>query len=85
MIKFILDDKQKRLDDFRPIIVKKICREFDYLISEYKKAYNTDKFDKYDLYDFSWKCPGRLKIKNFPRNAFFSSYKLYIKTKEKIH
>ncbi len=85
MIKSVLDDKQKRLDDYHQIIYKNIYREFDYLISEYKKAYNTDKYDKYDLYDFTWQCPGRLKIKNFQRNGFYSAYKLYIKIKEKIH
>lgn len=37
MIKLI-DDKQKRLDDFRPIIVEKIYRECDHFISEYKNA-----------------------------------------------
>ena len=53
--------------------------EFDYLISEYIKAYGTTDFDKYDLYDFTWKARGNLKIKNMPRNAFFSLYKIYTK------
>ena len=78
MIKAIIDDNQKRLDDYKTIIHKNIYKEFDYLISQYKKTYNTDKFDKYDLYDFTWVCPGMLKIKNYPRNAFFSAYKLYL-------
>jgi len=73
-----LNDKQKRLNDFRPkVVIKNIYPEFEYLISEYKKAYNTDKFDKYDLYDFTWDCHGRLKNKNFQRNGFFSANKIY--------
>ncbi len=82
MIKAIIDDNQKRLDDYKTIINKNIYKEFDYLISQYKKAYNTDKFDKYDLYEFTWVCPGRIKIKNYQRNAFFSAYNSYLKIKK---
>ena len=82
MIKAIIDDNQKRLDDYKAIINKNIYKEFDYLISQYKKAYNTDKFDKYDLYEFTWVCPGRIKIKNYQRNAFFSAYNSYLKIKK---
>ena len=82
MIKSVFDSKQKRLDDYHQIIYKNIYKEFDYLISEYKKAYNTDKYDKYDLYDFTWNVHGRLRIKNMPRNAFFSAYKIYEKIKK---
>ena len=71
---------QATLEDFRP--QKKIVREFDYLIHEYIKAYGTDNYDKYDLYDFTWKCGGRMRIKNMPRNAFFSSYKIYLRSKK---
>jgi hypothetical protein len=71
---------QATLEDFRP--QKKIVREFDYLIHEYIKAYGTDDYDKYDLYDFTWKCGGRMRIKNMPRNAFFSSYKIYQRSKK---
>ena len=72
---------QATLEDFRP--KRKIFQEFDYLISEYIKAYGTDDYDKYDLYDFTWKCGGRMRIKNMPRNAFFSSYRVYLKLKER--
>jgi hypothetical protein len=83
MIKSALNEKQRRLEDFSKPIYKKIYREFDYLIAEYKKAYNTDKFDRYDLYDFTWEVHGSLKIKNMPRCAFFSSFLIYQKTKAK--
>ena len=72
---------QATLEDFRP--KRKIFQEFDYLISEYIKAYGTDNYDKYDLYDFTWKCGGRMRIKNMPRNAFFSGYRVYLKLKER--
>ena len=71
---------QATLEDFRP--KRKIFQEFDYLISEYIKAYGTDKYDKYDLYDFTWVIRGNLKIKNMQRNAFFSTYALYLKLKK---
>ena len=71
---------QARLEDFRP--KRKIFREFDFLISEYIRAYGTDKYDKYDLYDFTWKCPGRMRIKTMPRNGFFAVYRLYLKSRE---
>ena len=70
---------QATLEDFRP--KRKIFQEFDYLIQEYIKAYGTDDYDKYDLYDFTWKCGGRMRIKNMPRNAFFSVYRQYLKDK----
>ena len=72
---------QATLEDFRP--KRKIFQEFDYLIQEYIKAYGTDDYDKYDLYDFTWKCPGRMRIKNMQRNAFFSSYRVYLKLKDR--
>ena len=71
---------QATLEDFRP--KRKIFQEFDYLIQEYIKAYGTDDYDKYDLYDFTWKCPGRLRIKTMPRNGFFAVYRLYLKSRE---
>ena len=71
---------QATLEDFRP--KRKIFQEFDFLISEYIKAYGTDKYDKYDLYDFTWKCPGRMRIKTMPRNGFFAVYRLYLKSRE---
>ena len=71
---------QATLEDFRP--KRKIFREFDFLISEYIKAYGTDKYDKYDLYDFTWKVRGSLKIKNMPRNGFFAVYRRYLISKE---
>ncbi|WP_298279323.1 hypothetical protein [Ferroplasma sp.] len=70
---------QATLEDFRP--KRKIFQEFDYLIQEYIKAYGTDNYDKYDLYDFTWVIRGNLKIKNMPRNAFFSIYRRYLKAK----
>jgi hypothetical protein len=72
---------QATLEDFRP--KRKIFQEFDYLIQEYIKAYGTDDYDKYDLYDFTWVIRGNLKIKNMPRNAFFSLYKVYTKITDK--
>lgn len=71
---------QLTLEGFRP--KSKIFQEFDFLISEYIKAYGTDKYDKYDLYDFTWEVRGNLKIKNMPRNGFFSVYKRYLKSKD---
>ena len=71
---------QATLEDFRP--KRKIFREFDFLVSEYIRAYGTDKYDKYDLYDFTWKCPGRMKIKTMTRNGFFAVYRLYLKSRE---
>ena len=71
---------QATLEDFRP--KRKIFREFDFLVSEYIRAYGTDNYDKYDLYDFTWKVRGSLKIKNMPRNGFFSVYKRYLISKE---
>ncbi|KJE49620.1 MULTISPECIES: hypothetical protein [Acidiplasma] len=73
----------KRLADYRTIIHKNIYKDLDYSISQYKKVYNTDKSDKYDLYEFTWECPGKLKIKNYPKNAFFSMYRLYVMMKGK--
>ena len=67
---------QATLEDFRP--KRKIFQEFDYLISEYIKAYGTDKYDKYSLYDFTWKCPGRMRIKSMQRNGFFAAYRFYL-------
>ena len=72
---------QARLEDFRP--KRKIFREFDFQISEYIRAYGTDKYDKYDLYDFTWKVRGSLKIKNMPRNGFFAVYRRYLISKGK--
>ena len=71
---------QATLEDFRP--KRKIFQEFDFLISEYIKAYGTDKYDKYDLYDFTWKFPGRMRIKTMTRNGFFAVYRLYLKSRE---
>lgn len=74
--------KQRRLDEFKPVIFHRIKDEFDYLIREYEKEYNTDKYDKYDLYDFTWKVRGNLRIKNIPRNGFYSAYHCYQKIKK---
>ena len=57
---------QATLEDFRPKRVRAV-QEIDYLVKAYIRAYGTDKFDKYDLYDFTWKCGGRMRIKNMPR------------------
>ena len=72
---------QATLEDFRPKRVRAV-QEIDYLVKEYIRAYGTDKFDKYDLYDFTWKCPERLRIKKMPRNGFFAVYRLYLKSRE---
>lgn len=73
---------QATLYDFKPKRARAV-HEIEYLISEYIKAYGTDKYDKYDLYDFTWKCPGRLRIKALPRNGFFSAYRIYLKSRER--
>ncbi len=71
---------QARLEDFKnqKSYQHRFVREFDFLISEYIKTYGTDEFDKYELYDFTWKVRGSLKIKNMQRNAFFATYRLYL-------
>ena len=75
---------QATLEDFRPKRVRAV-QEIDYLVKEYIRAYGTDKFDKYDLYDFTWKCRGRMKIKNMQRNGFFAAYRFYLVDKARRH
>ncbi|WMT50833.1 MAG: hypothetical protein RE471_07595 [Ferroplasma sp.] len=74
---------QATLEEFRPR--GKIFQEFDYLIREYIRSTGTDNFDKYDLYDFTWKCPGRMRIKSMQRNGFFAVYRLYLVDKARRH
>ena len=89
MIKAIIDDNQKRLDDFnyRPakkFYEKKIFREYKFLEDLYKEKYHTDNFDVYDLYDLTFSIKTRFAIKNSPMNAFVANYKIYLKMKNKI-
>jgi hypothetical protein len=88
MIKSILDDKQKRLDDFNYRPAKKwyetrMFKEYSLLENLYKEKYHTDNFDVYDLYDLTFDIKTRFAIKNAQRNAFVANYKIYKRVKEK--
>ena len=77
-----INERQQTLDAYNhTIIYRKVFKEFEILISQYERTYNTDKFDKYDLYDFTWKAKTGKIIKNMQRNVFFNSYTKYLQAK----